>query len=217
MLERVQERIRAACERAGRDPAGVELVAVTKGHETSAIREAILEGGVRNLGENRIQEWRDKAAQLEGEEIRWHFIGNLQRNKVKYCLPFHLIHSVNSVRLANELQRVGERREHHFDVLVEVNVAGEETKQGVHPGGLDELVEHVRQLPNVRVHGLMTMAPWFEEAEQSREVFRALREAARRLDLPQLSMGMSNDFEIAVEEGATIVRVGSALFEEEPQ
>ena len=217
MLERVQERIRAACERAGRDPAGVELVAVTKGQETSVIREAILEGGVRNLGENRIQEWRDKAAQLEGEEIRWHFIGNLQRNKVKYCLPFHLIHSVNSVRLANELQRVGERREHHFDVLVEVNVAGEETKQGVHPGGLDELVEHVRQLPNVRVHGLMTMAPWFEEAEQSREVFRALREAARRLDLPQLSMGMSNDFEIAVEEGATIVRVGSALFEEEPQ
>ena len=208
---KVQERILQACERAGRDPAEVTLVAVTKGHDVSAIERVVLEHGHRVLGENRVQEWRDKAKVLEN--VEWHFIGNLQTNKVKYCTPFSVIHSLNSVRLADAMQTQGERREHVFRVMVEVNVAGEASKQGAAADEAEALVEHSRGLSQVEVLGLMTIAPYSDNPENARPVFRALRDLRDKLGLKDLSMGMSGDFEVAIEEGATFVRVGSALFE----
>ena len=213
MLEEVRGKIVAAARRAGRDPGEVKLVAVTKGHTPEEIEASVLRHGCSVLGENRIQEWREKAPALEGHEVEWHYIGNLQRNKVKYCAPFHTIHSLNSRRLADELQRQAQRLEHRFRVMVEVNVAGEETKQGVALAEAPELVEHARSLEGLEVAGLMTMAPHSEDPEASRPVFAALRELRDTLGLEELSMGMSNDFEVAVEEGATIVRVGSAIFD----
>lgn len=213
MLERIRARIAEACRRSGRESGSVKLVAVTKGHEPAEIERRVLRHGCRALGENRIQEWRPKANELSDQGIEWHFIGNLQRNKVKYCLPFHTIHSLNSVRLADELQRQGERMDHVFRVLVEVNMAGEESKQGALAGAAERLVEHARALPNLEVTGLMTMAPYVQDPELARPVFSGLRRLRDKLALVDLSMGMSSDFEVAIEEGATIVRVGSALFE----
>lgn len=188
-------------------------MAVTKGHDADEIGRRIVEAGCRVLGESRVQEWREKAAQLKGHGIEWHLIGNLQRNKVKYCRPFHTIHSLNSRRLADELQRHGERFDHRFRVLVEVNLAGEESKRGAGLSDADALVDYARALPNVEVGGLMAMAPWHEDREGVRPVFAGLRGLRDKLGLVDLSMGMSNDFEVAIEEGATIVRVGTALFE----
>ena len=213
MLKLVEEQIEAACARAGRDRNDVKLVAVTKGHGAAEIEERVLGQGCLVLGESRIQEWRGKAKELADWEIEWHLIGNLQRNKVKYCLPFHAIHSLNSRRLADELQRQSERLEHRFRVLVEVNVAEEESKRGAGIDEASELVDYARTLPNLAVTGLMAMAPYAEEPESSRPVFVGLRELRDKLALVELSMGMSSDFEVAIEEGATIVRVGSALFE----
>ncbi|MEX2536568.1 MAG: YggS family pyridoxal phosphate-dependent enzyme [Trueperaceae bacterium] len=206
-------RIAAACARAGRDPAGVKLVAVTKGRTVGEIEQKVVRQGCLVLGESRIQEWREKAGQLADEGIEWHFIGNLQRNKVKYCRPFHTIHSLNSARLADELHSQGARLEHVFRVLVEVNVAQEESKRGAGIAEAEELVEYARGLQFLKVTGLMTMAPWAEDPESIRPVFAGLRELRDKLGLVDLSMGMSNDFEVAIEEGATIVRVGTALFE----
>ncbi len=208
---KVQERILQACERAGRDPAEVTLVAITKGHDPRDIERVVLEHGHRVLGENRVQEWRDKAEVLEN--IEWHFIGNLQTNKVKYCTPFSVIHSLNSVRLADAMQTQGERREHVFRVMVEVNVAGEASKQGAAADEAEALVAHARGLSQVEVLGLMTIAPYSDRPEDARPVFRALRDLRDKLGLKDLSMGMSGDFEVAIEEGATFVRIGSALFE----
>lgn len=217
MLAQVEERIAAACSRVGRSPAEVKLVAVTKGHPAAEVEEKILGKGCFVLGESRVQEWRSKAEELGEHAIEWHLIGNLQRNKVKYCLPFHTIHSLNSTRLADALQAHGERSEHLFRVLVEVNVAEEESKRGTGIAEAEELVAHARELPNLEVAGLMAMAPFSDDPETARPVFRALRELRDKLRLVELSMGMSNDFEVAVEEGATIVRVGTALFEEIPK
>ncbi len=209
MLEDVLERIERACLRVGRDPEGVTLVAVTKGHSAEEIG-ALLRRGQRVLGENRVQEWQGKAGQLEN--IEWHFIGNLQRNKVKYCLPFALIHSLASERLAEALQVQGEKSNHVFRVLVEVNTSGETSKQGAPLEEAEALVRYAQSLPNLRVEGLMTMAPYHENPEAARPYFRRLCELRDRLDLEHLSMGMSKDFEAAVEEGATLVRIGAALF-----
>jgi PLP dependent protein len=213
-LARVQERIADACRRAGRDPGTVTLIAVTKGHGPDEIRRELLRHGHFALGENRVQEWQAKADALP--EAEWHFIGNLQRNKVKYCLPFALIHSLNSERLANEMQRQGERLGHVFRVLVEVNVAGEASKQGVGPEAAARLVRHAQSLSNLDVRGLMTIAPYHDDPEAARPHFRALRALRNELGLTHLSMGMSGDFEVAVEEGATMVRVGSAIFSPAP-
>lgn len=191
----------------------MKLIAVTKGREPAEIERRLLRHGCRTLGENRIQEWRAKADSLAGEGIEWHFIGNLQRNKVKYCLPFHTIHSLNSMRLADELQRQGARLDHVFRVLVEVNVAGEQSKRGAPAEWAERLVEYARALPNLEVTGLMTIAPYVHDPELTRPVFSGLRKLRDKLALVDLSMGMSSDFEVAIEEGATIVRVGSALFE----
>lgn len=212
MLETVLERMYKACERAGRKPTEVKLVAVTKNHTVEEITATLINRGHRILGENRIQEWQDKATRLEA--IEWHFIGNLQRNKVKYCLPFALIHSVNSFRLIDELERVGENKNHIFKILIEVNVAEEASKQGARLSELDALVDYARSQSFVELKGLMTMAPYHENPELSRPYFEKLHNIHDKLMLDELSMGMSGDFEVAIEEGATIIRVGSALFQD---
>ena len=214
MLEHIQARIQEACQRVGRDAGEVKLVAVTKGHSVTEIEREVLNKGHCILGENRVQEWRAKAAAFDKADVsaEWHMLGNLQRNKVKYCTPFALIHSLNSIRLADELERQGEKKNHTFRTLVEVNVAAEDSKRGA---GLDEahkLVDHARGLRHVRVEGLMTLAPYSDEPEDARPTFVKLHMLRDRLKLRELSMGMSGDFEVAIEEGATIIRVGSALF-----
>jgi PLP dependent protein len=210
MFLEVQEKIARTCEQAGRNSSEVKLVVVTKGHTIEEIDQSVLKYNHRILGENRIQEWRDKAGGLE--DIEWHLIGNLQRNKVKYCLPFTLIHSLNSMRLANELQDFGARKNHVFKVLVEVNVAGEEQKVGVPLEEATPLVEYVKSLPNINVEGLMTVAPYSDTPDTARPYFVQLRQLRDKLGLRELSMGMSGDFEVAIWEGATIVRIGSAVF-----
>lgn len=210
MLDEIRGRIGAACRRAGRSESEVTLVAVTKGHGASEIRRLLFERGQIRFGENRVQEWRDKAADLPGAE--WHFVGNLQRNKVKYCRDFALIHSLNSIRLAEALSEFGERSDHTFRTLIEVNVAGEDSKQGADPDRAERLLAHACGLPCLHVEGLMTMAPYSDDPEDARPVFAKLRRLRDRLGLVELSMGMSGDFEVAIEEGATIVRIGSALF-----
>lgn len=212
MLLEVQARIARACARVGRDPAGVKLIAATKDRSVEEIAAKVLCFGHRRLGENRIQEWRAKAARLK--DIEWHFIGNLQTNKVKYCHGFYLIHSLTSTRLAEALEREGAKRQHVFNVLVEVNLSGEATKHGVPAEEAEALVRYAQSLPHLNVQGLMTMAPYSKDPEAARPIFRELRRLRDKLGLLELSMGMSGDFEVAVEEGATYVRIGSALFAE---
>lgn len=215
-LARLRERIDAACARAGRDPAAVAIVAVSKGHPAAAVRDAFA-AGVAHFGENRVQEALPKiaAARAAGVEARWHFVGALQSNKARAAAEaFAVIHSVDSARL---LARLDAAAPAPRDVFLQVNVSGEARKGGVPPEWLGALVEAARASANLRPRGLMTIAPLSRDAEEARPVFRALRELARRFDLPDLSMGMTNDLEAAVEEGATFVRVGRALFgEREP-
>jgi PLP dependent protein len=216
-LAAVTERLAAACRRAGREPGAVALVAVTKGRSPDEVR-ALLDAGQRVLAENRVQDWRALVDAL-GDDVptapppRWHLIGHLQRNKVRFCRPFDLIHSLDSARLARALDEEGAKHEHVFRALVQVNVSGEASKYGVAPADLAALLDQVAALEHVRVEGLMTMAPFDPDPERARPVFAALRSLAQRHGLRELSMGMSGDFEVAVEEGATLVRIGSALFE----
>jgi len=215
MLADVRERIERACARAGRDPREVRLVAVTKGHDADAVRAALLDHGHRVLGESRVQEWQTKAEAL-GPDVEWHLVGHLQTNKVRYCRGFALLHGVDSARLIDALEADGERHDHVFPVLLQVNVAGESAKYGVDPGDIGDLVARVRDAPHVRLEGLMTLAPYDPDPERARPVFRALRALAERHADGKTSMGMSGDFEVAIEEGATWIRVGSALFATEP-
>lgn len=218
-LEAVRERIAAACERAGRDPAEVTIVGVTKTHPVEAVEEALAAGQV-DLGENRAQELVPKAEQAAkmGIEPRWHFIGGLQRNKVRQVLPHvAVLHSLDSVRLANEIEKRAEQgRSPDPDVplpcYLEVNVGGEASKQGVEPGGIGELLRGVADLRHVEVVGLMTVAPQVDDPEQVRPVFRELRELAEAHGLAELSMGMTEDYEVAIEEGATVLRLGRVIF-----
>ena len=209
-ISAVRSRLERACLRAHRDPAEVTLIAVTKGRDTSAVQTNILNAGQNILGESRVQEWRKKAAELQG--LEWHLIGNLQTNKVKYCRPFHTLHTLNSERLADALEAFGEKQGHTFRVLLEVNVAGEANKQGVSPTEAVGLARYTQGLPHLDLTGVMTIAPYSDDPAASRPVFRALRNLRDKLALRELSMGMSGDFEVAAEEGATYVRVGSALF-----
>ncbi len=165
MLSEVKQRIKAACQRAGRDPDDVKLVAVSKNHKIDEIQEKIIDQGHIILGENRIQEWRSK---LELENIEWHLIGSLQRNKVKYCLPFHTIHSLNSQRLADELNKFGKKKNHIFRVLIEVNTSNEPSKQGIAVDKLEELHDYCQDLDNLELDGLMTMAPYGTNPEEAR-------------------------------------------------
>ncbi len=211
-FERVQKRIYDACKRVGRDPSEVTLVAVTKNHSVNEIEDKILRFGHRILGENRVQEWRKKKEQLS--DIQWHMIGNLQTNKVKYCRDFYAIHSLSNTRLADEMQRQGLKLKHSFKVFVEVNVVGESSKQGAPFEEAEDLVDYAKSLSCLEVYGLMTMAPYNEDLMLVRKTFRKLKQLCDKLALKELSMGMSNDFEVAIEEGATYIRVGSALFED---
>lgn len=220
-LAEVRRRIAAAAERAGRDPGRVRLVAVTKGQELSDIR-TVLSAGVADLGENRVQELvrKAEAARQEGLSPHWHMIGQLQRNKVKALLGWcRIIHSVDRPSVGEEIARRAAAGP-AVDVLVEVNVAGEESKSGVPPDQAEELVRALTSWPALRVKGLMTVAPAVPDPERNRPIFRQLRELLERLraleipgtDLVELSMGMSLDYQVAVEEGATLVRVGTAIF-----
>ncbi len=218
-LEAVQERIRKACERAGRDPSEVRLVAVTKGHPPEAVQQ-LAEAGHRLFGENRVQEAKAKIP-LCPSGLEWHMIGHLQTNKVKDALRlFSMIHSVDSVRLAAEIQKWAEKYALRVPILLEVNVAGESTKYGFSPEQLLQELESINQFDRLEILGLMTMAPWTPEPEKVRPVFRKLRELKQACEdrlgapLPELSMGMTNDFEVAIEEGATMVRIGTAIFGE---
>src|SRR5216110_3158648 len=218
-LERVREQVAHAAAKAGRIVEDVELVAITKTHPAEKAREAI-EAGQTLFGESRVQEARRKIPELPSN-ARWHFVGHLQKNKVRHALPlFEIIHSVDSLALAEDINRIAEEDGLHPRVLLEVNVAGEGSKFGFTPEKLREDLENLLALPRLSILGLMTIPPIADEAEASRKYFVELRELRDRLqtefhvDLAQLSMGMTQDFAIAVEEGATLVRVGTAIFGE---
>lgn len=220
-LKTVKDRIAAAARRAGREPSSVALVAVTKTVEPDRIRAAVA-AGATILGENRVQEAREKIEKL-GNIASWHLIGTLQKNKAKYAVKlFDLIHSVDSVDLARELDRQAAKAGKAQDVLIEVNIAGEASKTGAAYSDAVRLVREAAKLGNIRILGLMTMPPYSENPEDSRPHFRKLRgladatikEGIPGVSMQELSMGMSGDFEVAVEEGATLVRVGTAIFGE---
>jgi hypothetical protein len=210
-LERVRERVARAAERAGRRAEDVLLVGVSKTVDVSRIRAA-LSAGLGALGENRVQEARDKIAEI-GRVVPWHLIGHLQTNKVRDALElFDVIHSVDRIDLARELDRRARAKGRAIDVLVQVNVGGEMSKGGWPPDAVETAVEAVSALTGLKLRGLMTIPPVVERAEDARAWFRALRKLAERHGLPELSMGMSGDFEVAIEEGATMVRIGTAIF-----
>jgi hypothetical protein len=218
-LQAVRERITRACQRVGRDPSEVTLVAVTKSRPPEVVRAAAALG-LGLFGENKVQEAKAKIPLCPGR-LRWHLIGHLQTNKARDAVHcFELIQSVDSLRLAEEINRCAEKAAKTMPVLLEVNVAGEATKFGYRPESLLAELERLNGLKRLEIHGLMTMAPWTPEPEKVRPVFRQLRqlkqECETRLGAPlaHLSMGMSSDFEVAIEEGATLVRIGTALFGE---
>ncbi len=218
-LKLVQDRMAAAALRAGREPSAVRLVTVTKTVDAARVREAVA-AGARILGENRVQEAREKITEL-GAIAEWHLIGRLQTNKAKYAVRlFGLIHSVDSLGLARELDRQAARAGKVQDILIEVSIAGEEQKAGAATSEAPGLVREAAKLGNIRIRGLMTMPPLAEDPEAARPHFRRLRELGEAIareripgvSMEELSMGMSGDFEVAVEEGATLVRVGTAIF-----
>jgi pyridoxal phosphate enzyme (YggS family) len=221
-IDEIHERIRLAAVRAGRNPVDIRLVAVTKTIPLERIREAVA-AGLRTFGENYIQEARDKFRELADPAVSWHFIGHLQTNKAKYAVrQFDLIHTVDSLRLAEELNREATKLSRIQEILIQVNISMEPTKSGVAENDAFSLIQGVSGLSHLRIRGLMTMPPYDEDPECSRPFFRALRVLADRirgLNMPgvsmaDLSMGMSHDFEIAIEEGATLVRIGTAIFGE---
>ncbi len=221
-IEKVNERIARACRRAGRPPESVTLVAVSKTFPAEMVREAY-EAGLRCFGENRIQEAEGKIAQLADLDITWHLIGHLQTNKAKKAAElFHTVESLDSLRLAQKLDQAQAAKNQPLPVLVQVDLAGEETKSGMKEVELPGFLRQVSELAHLRVRGLMTLPPYHEDPERVRPYFRRLRELAERLasenishvSFNELSMGMSHDFEIAIEEGATIIRVGSVIFGE---
>jgi pyridoxal phosphate enzyme (YggS family) len=218
-LERVRKQIAHAAAKAGRVIDEIELVAITKTHPAEKVREAI-EAGHTLFGENRVQEARAKIPELPSN-VRWHFVGHLQKNKIRHALPlFELFHGVDSVALAQEINRVAVDEGMHPRILLEVNVADEGSKFGFSPAKLREQMEELLALPRLSILGLMCIPPMAGKAEASRKYFVQLRELRDRLqiefrvDLAQLSMGMTQDYPVAVEEGATLVRVGTAIFGE---
>ena len=219
----IRGRIAAACARSGRNPDDVEIVAVTKTHGAEVVKEA-WDAGLGIVGENKVQEaaWK-KSASVSGPE--WHLIGHLQSNKVRHALElFDVIHSVDSAKLADRINLIADETGASPRILLEVNVSGERSKSGMCPGEVEPVVRHIMEsCPRITLEGLMTMAPFSENPEDARPCFRALRELRDAVEsrlgvgLPRLSMGMSGDFEVAVEEGATWVRLGTVLFGERPK
>ncbi len=216
-LEQVRSQISAAAGKSGRAADEIQLIAVSKAHDAEKVRIAY-EAGQQIFGESRVQEARAKIPLLPSS-VRWHFIGRLQKNKVRHALPlFELFHSVDSLELGKNINRIGEEEGLHARILLEVNLAGEGSKIGFVPELLRAQFEQINSLGRLAIEGLMTLPPMAEEAEASRKYFVALRELRGQLEeqfqvkLPQLSMGMSNDFQVAIEEGATMVRIGTAIF-----
>jgi len=211
----VLAKIDSAAKRAGRNPMDITLIAVTKSAVIEDIKLAF-EQGIKDFGANRVQEEADKVRSITG--ARWHFIGHLQRNKVKYVLPvYSSVQTLDRISLAGELQRYAVKLDQMVRVLIQVNISGEKSKFGLPPDDLAGFLKEIRGCDRLKVQGLMTMAPFVDDPEMARPYFRQLRQlrdknARPDLDLPELSMGMTNDFEVAVEEGATMVRIGSALF-----
>lgn len=217
----LQQRIAAACARAGRDPASVAVLAVTKGQPPDRVAAAAALG-LRLFGENRVQEAKAKIP-LCPSHLDWHMIGHLQTNKCRDAVQlFQMVHSVDSLRLARELNKWAEKAGRTVPILLEANIAGESSKFGYAPEQLLAELKELNALPRLEIHGLMTLAPWTPDPEKVRPIFRQLRELKQRCEaalgvpLQHLSMGMTNDFEVAIEEGATIVRLGTALFGPRP-
>ncbi len=223
IAERVQlvlSKIRSAAEKVGRSPGSIRLVAVTKTVTVDHIREGIV-GGLSILGENRVQEALPKIEAMTQTPVRWHFIGQLQRRKVRSVIGlFDMIHSVDSLDLAQEIDRRVGGAGYRQNVLLEVNVGGENTKGGFHPEDLMRVVSILAKLPHIRIKGLMAIPPPTPDPELARPYFRKVQQLASQIAalgfssmvMEELSMGMSNDYEVAIEEGATLVRIGSAIF-----
>ncbi len=220
-LKKVQENIRIACEKAGRDPSEVTLIAVSKTKPVETLKEAY-DLGVRVFGENKVQEL-DKKIDALPEDISWHMIGHLQRNKVKYIAGrVELIHSVDSFRLAEEINIHAKKQGIVIPILIEVNVAEEESKFGVSVEDTEELIRQIAELDGVSIRGLMTIAPYVVDSEENREIFHKIKDlsidiASKNIDnvsMDILSMGMTGDYMVAIEEGATMVRVGTGIFGE---
>ncbi len=220
-VEAIRKRIVCACARVGRDPSEVALIAVSKTFPVEAVRRAIA-AGVEHLGENRVQEAEAKIREIGREVVKWHLVGHLQSNKARRAVRlFDCIHSLDSAELVEKLERLcGEEDRLELPVLIQLNLAGEETKSGASEAELPRITQALRRCERVRPVGLMTLPPFFEDAQQVRPYFRRLREWRDRLrdeglfgdGRGELSMGMSHDFEVAIEEGATMVRIGTAIF-----
>ena len=220
-LRKVEENIGAACDRSGRAREDVTLIAVSKTKPVEMLREAY-DAGCRDFGENKVQELVDKYDQMP-DDVRWHMIGHLQRNKVKYIVDkVYMIHSVDSLRLAEEISKEAVKKNVTVSILVEVNVAEEESKFGTTAEETVSLVENIAKLPNILVKGLMTIAPYVEDSEENRLYFAKLKQiyvdiTHKNIDnvyMEELSMGMTGDYEVAIEEGATYIRVGTGIFGE---
>ena len=221
-IDHVEKKIAEACERAGRPRESVQLIVVSKTKPVPDLMEA-LNYGHNVFGENKVQEIRDKVEAMGTEGIHWHMIGHLQANKVKYLIGVvDLIHSVDNDKLAAEIEKQAAKHDVVMDVLCEVNMAGEETKFGLKPEETMDFVKRISELPHLKVRGLMTIAPYTEDPESNRVYFKGLRELKDRInaehipgvDMDTLSMGMTGDYEVAIEEGATLVRVGTGIFGE---
>lgn len=220
-LLKVQENIRNACEKAGRDVSEVILIAVSKTKPVSMLKE-VYDAGIRQFGENKVQELTEKEEQLP-KDIRWHMIGHLQRNKVKYIIgKTALIHSVDSLRLAEEISRQSIKQQVITDILVEINIAGEESKFGISNQEAMALVSEIAVLPGIHIRGLMTIAPFVSNGEENRVYFRKMKDLSvdimkqniDNVNMDILSMGMTGDYTVAIEEGSTMVRVGTGIFGE---
>ncbi len=220
-LDNIRQRMDAACVRSGRNPADVELIAVSKKKSARTINAAA-QAGQRLFGESYVQEFCDKRPEVTAQ-VSWHFIGALQTNKVKYLRgQVEMIHAVDRFSLAQELNKQWRKLDASIDVLIQVNLAGEQSKAGIAPNQVQQMAEQLATLPHVRLRGLMTLPPYAADPEDVRPWFRQLRELSEqlaalhlpRVSMETLSMGMSHDFEVAIEEGATLVRVGTAIFGE---
>jgi pyridoxal phosphate enzyme (YggS family) len=220
-LNEVEKNIIAACERCGRNREEITLIAVSKTKPVSLLEDAY-NAGIRDFGENKVQEMCDKYDQME-KDIHWHMIGHLQTNKVKYLIgKTKLIHSVDSYKLACEIEKQAAKHDCVMDILIEVNIAEEETKFGLSEEDVINLVKQVAELPHVRIKGLMTVAPYVVDSEENRPFFRKIKQLSvdinnqniDNVSMNILSMGMSGDYQVAIEEGATMVRVGTSIFGE---
>ena len=218
-LEIINEKIKKAALRVNRDPEEIKLVAVTKTATIEQIKEAI-SAGVKIIGENKVQEAKEKY-QILSADIEWHLVGHLQTNKVKYAIEiFDLIHSVDSIKLAKEIDRRSQQFGMITNVLVEVNISGEETKYGIKPEEVELFIKEISEFSRIKIRGLMTIAPIAEDKEEVRPYFRKLRELSKEIKskniknvkMDYLSMGMTEDFEVAIEEGANMIRIGRGIF-----